>query len=124
MKYDEVKLSSVKEDVAKWFDINCLPPLYSDHENIIRTALEMITSLLPVLPVGYELLPEKFTMSDLRKIYEAFLGKTLDRRNFQRKILSTGILIQLDETGNESPYNPPILYSFDKDKKDMFPPFL
>ncbi|NDW18822.1 hypothetical protein D0T53_07840 [Dysgonomonas sp. 216] len=125
VKYDDVNLSSTKEDTAKWFDINNLPELYSDHRNIINTSLEMIRSLLSILPVGYELLPEKFTMSDLRKIYEIILDKTLDRRNFQRKVLATGAIIQLEETGSSSSYNPPILYSFDKEKKDMidFYPF-
>jgi len=124
VKYDEVQLVSVKEDTAKWFSINNLPPLYSDHNNIIKTSLEMIRSMLSILPVGYELLPEKFTMSDLRKIYETFSGSSFDRRNFQRKVLATGILVQLDEPGNSSPYNPPILYSFAKDKKDLAPMFL
>ncbi|NDW10710.1 NUDIX domain-containing protein [Dysgonomonas sp. 520] len=122
VKYNEVKLVSVKEDTAKWFDIDHLPPLYSDHENIIRTAIETIQAILPIVPVGYELLPEKFTMSELRKIYEVFLGKPLDRRNFQRKVLATGAVIQLDEIKSTSPYNPPILYSFDKDRKDMLEP--
>ncbi|NDV59434.1 NUDIX domain-containing protein [Bacteroides sp. 519] len=123
VKYEEVNLSFVKEDVTKWFDIDHLPELYSDHENIIKTSLEIIRAMLPVVPVAYELLPEKFTMSEMRKIYEVFLGKTLDRRNFQRKILSTGMLVQLDEPGNSSPYNPSVLYSFDKDRKDLVMPF-
>lgn len=120
VKYEDVKLSKIEEDMSKWFDIDNLPPLYSDHENIIKTSLETIRSILPIIPVGYELLPEKFTMSELRKIYEIFLGRALDRRNFQRKVLSSGAIIQLDEIKNTSPYNPPILYTFDKDKKDMF----
>lgn len=124
VRYDDVKLSSVAEDVAKWFDIDHLPSLYSDHENIIKTSLETIRFMLPIIPAAYELLPEKFTMSELRKIYESFLGRTLDRRNFQRKILSTGYILQLDEIKSTSSYNPPILYSFDKDKKDTLPPFL
>lgn len=119
VKYDDIKLSRVEEDMPKWFDVDNLPPLYSDHENIINTSLETIRSMLPIIPAGYELLPEKFTMSELRKIYEVILGRTLDRRNFQRKVLSTGIVIQLDEIKSPSRYNPPILYSFAKDKKDM-----
>ncbi|MDR1623926.1 MAG: hypothetical protein LBS04_03030, partial [Tannerellaceae bacterium] len=66
----------------------------------------------------YELLPEKFTLSELRRIYEIITEKTFDRRNFQRKVLSTGILIQLDETKTTSTYNPALLYSFDKGKKE------
>lgn len=118
VKYDDVHLSKVEEDMTKWFDIEHLPSLYSDHENIIKTSLETIRSLLPIIPIGYELLPEKFTMSELRRIYEIILDKTLYRRNFQRKVLSTGVIIQMDEIKNTSSYNPPILYSFDKDKKD------
>jgi len=117
VKYDEVSLSSEENDISQWFEIHKLPSLYSDHENIIKTSLEIIRSMLPIIPVGYELLPEKFTMSELRKIYEAILGRTLDRRNFQRKVLSADIILQLDEVKKEGSYNPPILYTFNKEKK-------
>ena len=119
VKHDNIELSSIKEDRTKWFDIKDLPYLYSDHNNIIKKALEMIQAMLPIIPVGSELLPEKFTMSELRKIYEIILDKTLDRRNFQRKMLSNGVVVQLEETKNSSTYNPPILYSFAENKKDM-----
>jgi hypothetical protein len=119
VKYENVQLSSTKEDVLKWFDLDRLPELYSDQENIIRTTFETIRSLLPVIPVGYELLPEKFTMSELRRVYESVAAKTFDRRNFQRKILSSGVVRQLDEVKSKSRYNPAILYTFDKDRKDM-----
>lgn len=118
VKYDSVKLPEEDEDRCKWFDVNNLPSLYSDHEHIIKTSLETIRSMLPVIPVGYELLPEKFTMSELRRIYEVILERSLDRRNFQRKVLSTGTIIQLDETKSASTYNPPILYVFDRNKKN------
>jgi len=118
VKYDQVKLNKIEGESTRWFDINNLPPLYSDHEHIINKAKEMIRDMLPVLPVGYELLPEKFTLSELRKIYEIITEKTYDRRNFQRKILATGALVQLDETKTTSTYNPAILYSFTSGKKD------
>lgn len=117
-KYDQVALVSTKQDTAKWFDIQDLPSLYSDHEYIIKTALEMMNFLLSIIPVGYELLPEKFTMGELRKLYECVSGKTFDRRNFQRKVLATGIVVPLDEVKGQSLYNSAILYSFEKDKKD------
>ncbi|MDR1882094.1 MAG: NUDIX domain-containing protein [Prevotella sp.] len=119
VKYDNVKLSVKDEDIAKWFDIENLPDLYSDHKNIIRVSLEIIKSILPVLPIGAELLPEKFAISELRKIYETVLGRGLDRRNFQRKALASGVVIQLDEVKNASLYNPPILYSFNKKYKGI-----
>lgn len=118
VKYDEVKLTTVDGELSKWYDINTLPSLYSDHENIIKTALETIRTMLPVIPIGNELLPEKFTMTELRKIYEIILGKTLDRRNFQRKILSEGYVVQLDERKSSQVYNAPILYSFSLQNRD------
>ena len=119
VKHDNVKLSFADKDAAKWFDVQNLPMLYSDHENIIKMALSTIRSLLTLLPIGYELLPEKFAISELRRIYEIILDKPLDRRNFQRKVLASGLIIQLDEVKNTSPYNPPILYSFRKDIENI-----
>lgn len=119
VRYDRVNLTKIEGETSKWFDIHNLPQLYSDHENIIKTAKEMIRNMLPLLPIGYELLPEKFTLSEYRKLYEIILGKTYDRRNFQRKILSTGIIKALNETKNTTKYNPAVLYSFDDNKKDM-----
>jgi hypothetical protein len=120
VKYEDIKLSKIENESAKWYDIDKLPNLYSDHENIIKTALNYIRDLLPIIPIGYALLPEKFTMTELRKIYENILGRSLDRRNFQRKILSEGLVIQLDEKKSDREYNPPILYSFNPSKKDIF----
>lgn len=117
VKYDSVELSFTKEDEARWFDIHSLPELYSDHQDIIETSLRTIRSLLPILPVGYQLLPDTFALSELRKLYEILLNKHIDRRNFQRKALASGLLVQLDKVGNSSPYNPPILYSFPEDIK-------
>lgn len=118
VKFDKVNPQSVEGLTTKWFDVQHLPSLYTDHKNIIATALETIKVMLQILPVGYELLPEKFTMSELRKIYEIILDKPLDRRNFQKKAMSSGVLVQLEETKIESSYNPPILYTFAKGKQD------
>lgn len=112
VKYEDVKLPTNPEELVKWYDISKLPHLQSDHKNIINTALEMIKSMFPVIPVGYQLLPEKFTMTELRKIYEIILQKKFDRRNFQRKVLADGRVEQLEETKTERVYNPPILYRF------------
>ncbi|WP_085534981.1 NUDIX hydrolase [Massilibacteroides vaginae] len=112
VQYDKVVLSKDAGETLKWYDINKLPPLQSDHANIIEKAMDSIRMVFPVVPVGYELLPEKFTMTDLRKIYEIFLKKKLDRRNFQRKILANDCIEQLDETVEGRTYNPSILYRF------------
>lgn len=119
VKYDSITLKSTRDDIARWFDLNNLPELYSDHYDIIQKSVDNIRSMITLIPFAQELLPDKFTMGDLRKIYEIVLDKSFDRRNFQRKAVSSGIVIQLDEVKNTSPYNPPILYSFNKEKHDM-----
>lgn len=118
VKYDEVRLTKVEGENTKWFDVHNLPKLYSDHEHIIFKAKEMIRDILPIIPIGHKLLPEKFTLSELRKIYEIITDKTFDRRNFQRKALASGMLVQLDETKTTSTYNPAVLYSFAEEYKD------
>lgn len=118
-RYDELEIISTKDDTAKWFDINNLPALYSDHGLIIDKALENIRSIITLIPIAQELLPEKFTMGQFRKVYEIVLEKQFDRRNFQRKALSSEVVIQLDEVKGDSTYNPAILYSFNKEKQDM-----
>lgn len=119
IKYDRVVLYDKDDIVMKWFDVNNLPPLYTDHENIVKTALSTIQETLSLIPIGSELLPEKFTISELRKLYEIFLGKKLDRRNFQKKVLAKGHVVQLSETKIGKTYNPPILYSFKSPDKDI-----
>lgn len=107
------------EDKAQWFDVNKVPRLYADHNRIINKAIENIRMEINYIPVGYELLPEKFTMPELRIIYETILGKELDRRNFQRKMLSMGYIIRLNETRKSGAHKAPRLYSFDKKKYDV-----
>jgi hypothetical protein len=103
------------EEVA-WFDLNHIPSLYTDHNHIIDKAITTIRSQLNSIPVGYELLPEKFTLTQLRIIYETLLDTKLDRRNFQRKILSTGLVYKLNEVYKKWGQKSSTLYSFDKNK--------
>ena len=97
---------------VEWHDIHSLPKLVMDHEEIIQTALLMLRTHLRYEPVGYNLLPEKFTMPELQKLYETILDKKLDRRNFQRKVLSYGILRKLKEQRKGVAHKAPYLYSF------------
>ena len=112
VQYDKINLSEGTDESLVWCDIKKLPPLQSDHANIIQMALEHTQMIFPLIPVGYELLPEKITMTELRNIYEIILNKKLDRRNFQRKILSQDYIEQLKEIKGGRTYNPPILYRF------------
>ncbi len=81
---------------ARWWSMYGLPPLAFDHDKILAYALQRLRYKLEYTAVGFELLPETFTLSELQAAYEVILGEKLDKRNFRRKILSAGIL---EETG-------------------------
>ena len=91
-------------------------PIDHDHGAIIQKALESLRTQLAYLPIGKNLLPKKFTMPELQKLYETILNKPLDRRNFQRKMLGFRILNRLNETRKGGAHKAPFLYSFN-DKK-------
>ncbi|MFV5690134.1 NUDIX hydrolase [Flavobacterium sp. ZT3R25] len=105
-----------KNEIVEWIDHNAVPDLILDHKEILDKALETLRMELNLMPVGYNLLPEKFTIPQLQKLYETILGRKLDRRNFLRKITAIGILIKLDEKKSNVAHKAPNLYSFDKDK--------
>lgn len=96
-----------------WRDVDDLPPLMMDHKQIVKTALQTLQLHLNYHPVGYNLLPAKFTMPQLQILYETILGKKLDRRNFQRKIVSYKILRRLKEVKRGGAHKAPYLYSFE-----------
>ncbi len=77
---------------AQWFVVDELPPLAFDHDRIVSMARRCIQERLRVKPIGFRLLDEKFSMSELQRIYEVINGTTYDRRNFQRKMMNTGLL--------------------------------
>ncbi len=101
---------------VKWFDINELPSLIFDHNDILKDAIGKLKIKARTEPLGFELLNEKFTLTQLQKLYEAILGHSLDTRNFRRKILNLDTLIDLDEVDDSLPHRAPALYSFDKEK--------
>ncbi len=76
----------------RWWSIYELPPLAFDHEDILRYALTRLRYKLEYTAVGFELLPEQFTLTELQTAYEIVLGESLDKRNFRRKILSAGVI--------------------------------
>jgi 8-oxo-dGTP diphosphatase len=99
-------------DVCEWVNLDEIGTLMLDHNEILNKALETLRLQLTFQPIGYNLLPEKFTMSELRKLYETILGKELDRRNFQRKILAYNILTRLEEVRQGVAHKAPGLYVF------------
>jgi len=99
-----------------WHPLRPAPALMMDHNNILNKALETLQQQLSYQPIGYNLLPKKFTMPELQKLYETILGKPLDRRNFQRRILGYGIVKKLKEVKVGVAHKAPFLYSFDVKK--------
>lgn len=117
IEFGKVNLNTYKEvEELEWFPLSKLPNLYSDHRHIIESAISSIRVQLGYVPVGYQLLPEKFTMPELRMVYESIVGKELDRRNFQRKMLSVGLIRKLEEKRRSGPHKAPYLYTFNKEK--------
>jgi 8-oxo-dGTP diphosphatase len=99
-------------ELCDWYDIDDLPPMIMDHGEILHKALEVLRTQLKYQPVGYNLLPKKFTMPELQKLYETILDKRLDRRNFQRKMLGYGILKRHEKRREGAAHKAPYLYSF------------
>ena len=101
---------------AKWFSVNDYPEPIFDHQQMIDMAYEKIKVGARNMPVGFELLQEKFTMRQLQDLYESIYGQSFDRRNFSKKILSTGILQKHNEKDRVSSKKGAFLFSFKKNK--------
>lgn len=107
---------SAKAQNAYWIDLKNRPNLIFDHNQMVDMALEELRYKAALHPIGFELLPEKFTIPQLQKLYEAIYDTPLDRRNFSRKILSTNLLIDTGEKNQNSTTKKAILYQLDKEK--------
>ena len=102
---------------AKWFNINNLPEVLAfDHRSIFDKGFERIKQKISYEPIAFELLPEKFSLTQLQSLYEVILNKKLDKRNFRKKMLNYGILKQLDEKEKGVSYRAAKLYRFDRRK--------
>ena len=101
---------------ARWFPVSKVPKLAFDHAEILATALARLKAKVRYQPIGFELLPPKFTLSQLQHLYEAVLGVDLDKRNFRKKVLSFGLLVPLNETQMVGRHRPAQLFCFDTDK--------
>lgn len=101
-----------------WIDVADLPSLMLDHKEILEKALETVKVELNYLPLGMSMLSPRFTMGDLQKIYEQVLGKSLDRGNFQKKMLKLELLERHEKLNTGGAHKAPYLYSFNKSKYD------
>jgi 8-oxo-dGTP diphosphatase len=113
---------------ASWMPARKHPALAFDHDRILAYALERLANKLDYTTVGFQLLPKKFTLSHLQRVYEAVLGRMLDKRNFRRKMTVLDILTPLDEWVQDGPSRPAQLYRFSpkrferlRDKGILFP---
>ena len=101
---------------AAWFPAYKRPTLAFDHETIVELALERLRYKLEYAPVAFQLLPTRFTLTELQRVYEIVLDRSLDKRNFRRKILSLGFLQKTDEHKREGAHRPALLYEFIAEK--------
>lgn len=102
----------------EWFDLDARPELIFDHEDMVEKAISRLRRRARTMPIGFELLPEKFTMRQLQTLYESILGTPLDKRNFINKFKSLDVLVKLDEKDMTVARKGAYLYRFDKDKYD------
>lgn len=103
---------------AAWRPVDKTPRLAFDHGKILDTACSRLRGKVRYQPIGFELLPEKFTLTQLQRLYEIVLGRELDKRNFRKKVLSLGVLNEHDEFAQDGPHRPARLHSFDKKAYD------
>ena len=101
---------------AKWFDLKQFPNLIFDHNKMVQNAVTRLRYRASTQPIGFELLPEKFTMKDLQSLYEAIFDEKYDKRNFISKINSMDILVKTEEKDMTSSRKGSFLYRFDKEK--------
>ncbi|MDX2303793.1 MAG: NUDIX domain-containing protein [Microscillaceae bacterium] len=104
---------------ARWFPIHNYPSLIFDHPQMVQDALDRLRSKTRTQPIGFELLPEKFTIPQLRHLYEAIHNQVYDPRNFSRKLNSMKLLIQLHEKDKENSKKGAYLYKFDPNRYKM-----
>ncbi len=105
---------------AKWHAISQVGDLAFDHNSILTTCYNTLKRRVRQQPIGFELLPPKFTLTELQYLYESILETELDKRNFRKKILSMNLLIDLNEAQEGVAHRPAKLYSFDRERYEKF----
>ena len=108
-----VRAASDARNVA-WFPVADLPQLAFDHEEILDVALRRLKAKIRYEPIGFELLPQKFPLSELQRLYETLIEQPLDKRNFRKKILSMGLLADTEEIQQDVAHRAARLYRFDE----------
>jgi 8-oxo-dGTP diphosphatase len=116
IKIDDYNETLMEEHNAKWFSMNKIPALVFDHKQMIKLSRERLQEKASSHPIGFELLPNKFTLQQLQALYEAVYDTVFDKRNFTKKILALNLLHKLEEKEKESSRKGAFLFVFDKKK--------
>lgn len=99
----------------QWCDVREIPTLLFDQNEVVEKALTSLRLQIYHQPIGFNLLPEKFTLPEIHNLYETILGKALDQRNFAKKLVSLGIIKKLAEQRSIGPHRSPYLYQFERE---------
>ena len=116
IKINEHDRELVKSNGAYWIPLSELPKLIFDHNEMVNKALRKLRIRARTQPIGFELLPEKFTIPQLQRLYEAIYQTPFDKRNFRRKVLTMGLLDKLDEKEKETSKKGAFYYEFNAKK--------
>ena len=115
VKIDDYELTLGNEvSEAKWFSINEIPELPFDHKRILDFCFNQLKSKIRQEPIGVNLLPKKFSLTEFQKLYEAILETELDKRNFRKKLLKMNLLVDLNEKQQNVSHRAAKLYKFDE----------
>ncbi len=120
IKQQDIDNSLKMNNGAHWRSLSDLPELIFDHHRMVATALSCLRSQLKINPVGFELLPEKFTLVHLQELYEAIYQRSIDKRNFRKKILAMDLLQKLDEKEKLTSKKGAFYYRFISEKYESF----
>ncbi|WP_299487022.1 NUDIX domain-containing protein [Acaryochloris sp. IP29b_bin.137] len=112
-------LASTDAEDAAWYSIKNLPSLAFDHAQIFQNAIQRLQGKVRYEPIGFELLPQKFTLTQIQRLYETVLGYPLDKRNFRKKLLKMNLLIPLNERQTGVAHRAARLYQFDQSKYEL-----
>ena len=102
-----------------WYELDQIPDLVLDHNKMLMDAIDHLKVTARRSPIGFELLPKKFTLRQFKTLYEQIFQKDIDDRNFRKKILATGLLTKMEEKDKSTSKKGAFLYQFDKAKYDQ-----
>ncbi|MDR1331944.1 MAG: NUDIX domain-containing protein [Tannerella sp.] len=103
---------------ARWAPLNDVGPLVFDHNRIVEDTIDRLQRRAAIRPIGFNLLPEKFTLPQLQSLYEAIYGKTLDKRNFRKRMLDMGVLEKQEDKDKSASRRGAYFYKFNREKYD------